>query len=224
LRRIRVTLGDWVADCGGLAATWSHESGELVPAHQAGHSEPLEARYARFLAGHIKAIRRHQDSRKLYDLLVAYSREGWRLINRPADLCCGPCPTPTHDMEGGEGTVCGTMLYASEHADTVQCSRCRERYDVEDLRNALREYVKELMFTGSELRRLMETRLNDRMPKATFYKLIADGRLQPRQFRSETIKGKLIATPMFTYADVCVAREKPVPQRKAKRPKVDTPI
>lgn len=209
LARIRAVLGDWVACFDGLAATWANETGQVAMVTRPGHSEPLEARYARWLAGHIKLIRRHQDSRRLFDALSSFAKESWRVINRPADVCCGPCTTWFKGPPGQEDLKqqCGTMLYADENASTVKCSRCRTKYDVEVLRNAMRDKLKDMLFTGAELRRLMETRLNDRIPKATFYRLIADGRLEPRKFRRANKKTE----PLFTYADVVQAREKPVP-------------
>lgn len=212
LARINGTLREWVAYCDPLASMLRHEQakGGTLP-HLASLDLPMGLQ-ARYLAGHLKVIRRREDSRVLYDALLNYAKDAWRIINRPADLCCGPCPTklpsPPRDEPEYE---CGTMLYANEHDDTVQCSVCRQRYDVAELREALRERVKDMLFTGLELRRLMETRLNDRIPKATFYKLIADGRLSPRKFVPIKDTHPVKFDAMFTYNDVCEAREKPVP-------------
>lgn len=217
LGEIRATLDDWVAHCGGLSATWRDENGQVAMSGRPGHSEPLESRQARYLAGHIKVLRRHKDSKRLVDSLRRFTDEATRLINRPADVCCGPCttwfkgPPPNPELK----QQCGTMLYAEPDAKTVTCTRCKTRYDVEALRDAMRDKLKDMLFTGSELRRLMETRLNDRIPKATFYKMIGDGRLVPRKLRRANGKSE----PLFTYADVVEAREKPVPQPKSKHTK-----
>jgi hypothetical protein len=142
--------------------------------------------------------------------LLAYAKEAWKIINRPADNCCGPCPSTVDE------SPCGTLLYAEEKATVVQCPRCRKRHNVEALRESLRNAVRDMLFTAGELRKLMDTRLNDRMPKATFYKMIQDGRLVARCTADDGVK-------MYTYNDVCMARqktsrltssEKPCPTRK----------
>jgi len=71
----------------------------------------------------------------------------------------------------------------------------------------------DMLFTGPELLRLMKIRLNDRMPKSTFYQLIRDGRLLSRGFSRE-------GQPQYTYDDVCAARDKPKP--RAKKPAMAT--
>jgi hypothetical protein len=104
-------------------------------------------------------------------------------------------------------TRCGTLLYAEEGSADVTCPNCRTRHNVDDLRTALRETVRDMLFSGPELLRLMETRLNDRMSKSTFYQLIRDGRLQARHVKDDV--------PQYTYDDLCEAREKPKPTRKS---------
>lgn len=221
IKAIRATLETWVIVCDGpqspLIAPQSGEMTMVPMVSRPGHSEPLEARYARWLGSHIKMLRYKQDSHRLYHDLSAHNKAAWHIINRPADVCCGPCPELVRNYEKPSETVgvlepCGTMLYAQEHASTVQCPTCRTTHDVDQLRESLRHMVKDMLFTGPELRRLMETRLNDRMPKASFYRLISDGRLVPRKFVQVKIKGKLKQHALFTYDDVCAAREKPRPK------------
>lgn len=214
LAKIRATLADWNSHCDGLSATLSHEIGLVLLSGHRAAMEPLEVRQAIWLAAHMKAIRRIKDSHRLYGALLLYAKDGWLILNRPADVCCGPCPR-IFKVGKPDEELCGAMIYALESAKSVRCPYCRTKYSVNELREALRDKVKDLLFTGPELRRLMETRLNDRMPKATFYKLIADGRLQPRKvLQNKDSRGVIKDVPMFTYDDVCEAREKPSPTRK----------
>ena len=149
-----------------------------------------------------------EDIASLYNDLIGYAKESWRIINRPDDICCGPCPQQV------DGETCGVMLYASEeHPDEVVCPKCRTRHDAAKLREDLKRIVSDMLFTGPELLRLMKIRLNDKMPKSTFYQLIRDGRLLSRGFSRE-------GQPQYTYDDVCAARDKPKP--RAKKPAMAT--
>lgn len=195
LSRITGTLDDWVGHLSHLSATLRDERGVSGVG------------MAEWLAERLKELRKQENSHLLYLDLLGYARESWRLINRPADTCCGPCPSLI--FEKAE-QPCGTLLYADERATLVRCPRCRVTHSVEVLREALRNAVRDMLFTGGELRRLMETRLNDRMPKASFYALVRDGRLTPRYV---TVEGD----EMFTYQDVCEARDKPVPAQSSRR-------
>lgn len=153
------------------------------------------------IAKHIKLIRRSmRNVDRMHAELTVLAKRARSIINRPVDICCGPCPTIFNEDYGPAcGSVCGTLLYAELNARKVKCSRCCEEYDVDDLRENLREMVRDTLFTGPELLRLMETRLNDRTPKSTFYRLVKSGRLQARGYNA-------FGQPMFTYEDVRVAR------------------
>jgi len=198
LARIHATLGVWVWLLTGLSAT---ESDEI---QRPGTMAYLRAKW---LSQNVKDIRKQADSGVLHADLLAYAKEAWKIINRPADNCCGPCPSIIKEKEGE--MPCAVLLYADEKATVVQCPKCRARHNVDELREALRIAVRDMLFTSGELRKLMDTRLNDRMPKATFYKMIQDGRLTPRAVADDGVK-------MYTYEDVCAAREKPVPARRLK--------
>ena len=188
LSRIRGTLEDWNADLDRLSATLSDE-------------QPVSGMaMARRLANRSRELRRHPFSYRLHADLLQYAMQAWRIINRPPDICCGPCPTSIGGEDKDE-IYCGTLLYAEARASVVQCPVCRVRYDVCELRNVLRDKVIDMLFTGPELLRLMETRLNDRMPRATFYKLVNDERLSPRSIADD-------GTRFYTYSDVCEVREK----------------
>ena len=198
LTRIHGTLDDWKADLDRLSGTQSDEqpwAGVVL---------------ARQLSNRVRELRRHPNSHELHRDLLSYAKQAWRVINRPPDNLCGPCPNMVLNGENQPaGMPCQTMLYAEENATTVRCPRCRALHDVEALRKAMRDIITDMLFTGPELLRLMETRLNDRMPTATFYKMIQDGRIVARSIADDGVK-------FYTYNDVCQAREKPTPSRQAK--------
>lgn len=199
LAQIAATLALWSATVVALRTPQGHEQpiAGMSPCQQ-----------AHFIAAGIGALSTHNgDVARLYGLLLEYAKDGWHVINRPPDNCCGPCPTLLVIDKAEEG--CGTILYAEDNARKVSCPRCHVVHDVLELRAALRNMVRDMVFTGPELLALMETRLNDRMPRSTFYDLIRDGRLQPRSERPD-------GTMLFTYDDVCEAREKPKLPRKVK--------
>lgn len=198
LAQIASTLALWSDVCAGLTGSQGHE-------------QPVvgNAARARFIASRVGPLCvQNKDSARLYTMLLGYAKDGWRVINRPADNCCGPCPTLLVVDKAEED--CGTILYAEDRAQKVMCPRCRVVHSVPDLRAALRNRVRDMLFDGPELLALMETRLNDRIPRSTFYDLLRDGRLQPRSERPD-------GTMLFTYDDVCEAREKPARKVKVKK-------
>lgn len=213
LDRIRATLWHWQTQLATDKAHRDRDSG--APASTLSDFQPsvgiTTPALARWVANrHMKALRRHPNSYQLHAALLSYAKQAWRIINRPPDMCCGPCPTMLAPLRGEkDAKPCGTLLYAEERESRVKCPRCRMRHDVEQLRDALRHTVTDMLFTGPELLRLMETRLNDRLPKPTFYKYVKDGRLQPRSIANDGVK-------FYTYNDVCEAREKPAPTRQSK--------
>lgn len=159
-----------------------------------------EAKQARFLSARLGVLARRCDEvHRLRAELLGFAAEAREAINPPADNFCGPCPAVFSD-----GQICNSMLYATEDATTVECQWCHATHDVAQLRSAMREVVRDVLFTGSEIRRLMETRLADKMSKSLFYKMIHDGRLIPKGYNGDN-------EPLFTYADICEARRKPVP-------------
>lgn len=207
LTRINRVLARWEAIAEALSATHSHETGWLHTGSPTRDSERLEAQRARYIAARVVLIRHHRDdASQLHAELLGFAREGWRIINRPNDICCGPCPTIIMETQTKSDGACATMLYAEENASTVQCQLCHTLHDVDTLREQLKSQVQDMLFTRAELVKLMETRLNDRIPQPTFTKLLRDGRLQPRKHEQDV--------PMFTYNDVCEARLKPVPHKK----------
>lgn len=203
LGEITRCLARWEAITEGLRALHSPEMMLVHTGTPERAVERLDVRRARYIAVHARMLRHHcRDVHRLQAELMSFARRGWSIINRPDDICCGPCPSPT-------GEPCGTLLYALEGASTVRCPNCHAVHDVSELREALRAHVKDMLFTGPELRKLMETRLNDHIPKSTFNQLIRDGRLKSRRWDAD-------CEPMFTYDDVCEAREKPKPARKVR--------
>lgn len=207
LVKISATLKDWSGYLDRLVAPHSHEDDGSGVITLAGG---LDAWRAMYLADHIPELR-HQckDIGVLYSDLLGYAKDAWRIINRPNDICCGPCPALVEDEDNpGEVKKCEIMLYAEEFAEEVRCLKCRAVHDVPALREELKRQSSDMLFAGPDLLKLMETRLNDRLPKSTFYKLVSDGRLKPRQWVS--------GVAMYTYDDVCEAREKPVPKRRSK--------
>jgi hypothetical protein len=172
------------------------------------------------LADHVSELRKHcPDIDRLFHDLLTYAKDGWRVINRPDDICCGPCPNMVDDKDHpGKEIVCGVMLYAEEFeqdgkrivADQVKCPKCHASHDVSKLREELKRQVHDMLFTSHELLKLMETRLNDRMPKQTFLDMVRDGRLKPRGYNVDNV-------PQYTYDDVCEAKTKlrKSPRRKA---------
>jgi hypothetical protein len=199
----------WEATVEALCATHSDETGWLHTGSLTRDAERLEVKRARYIAAHTVLIRHHcKDAHRLHYQMLEFAKEAWRIINRPNDICCGPCPTILMDTETKSEGACGTLLYAEDWASTtVQCPQCHTLHDVELLRDILKDQVQDMLFTRAELVNLMETRLNDRIPQPTFTKLLRDGRLQPRKHEDD-------GTPMFTYNDVCEARLKDPPHSK----------
>ena len=209
LARIGTVLARWEAVCDRLRATHSVENGFWHTGHPTKDFERLEVKRARYVAANVVLIRHHcPDAARLHAEMLDCARTAWRIINRPNDICCGACPTMVARTEseaqvlGTAESPCGTLLYAEENASGVQCPRCHTMHSVEMLRDGLRNAVQDMLFTRDELTRLMETRLNDRIPHSTFGKLLRDGRLQPRMVDDDGV-------PWFTYNDVCEARLKP---------------
>jgi hypothetical protein len=181
------------------------------------------------LAEHVSELRHNcPDIDRLLNDLLTYAKAGWKIINRPDDICCGRCPNMVDERDDsdvltGRQVECGVILYAEEFeqevtkdgkrqvkrmvADTVTCPKCHATHDVSKLREKMKREVRDMLFTGPELLKLMQTRLNDRMSSKTLYEMIRDGRLRARGFNNE-------GTPQYTYDDVCLAREKPRPVRK----------
>lgn len=211
LGRIDASLARWEAIVEALVATHSHETGWVHTGSSTRDSERLEAKRARFIAAHVVLLRHHcSASDLLHATMLGFAREAWRIINRPNDTCCGPCPTLMSDESS-----CATLLYAEENSPVVQCPNCHVLHDVELLRDGLKAQVQDMLFTRAELVNLMETRLNDRIPQPTFTKLLRDGRLQPRKVEHQTTEaGGTIDIPLFTYDDVCEARLKDPPHKR----------
>jgi hypothetical protein len=170
----------------------------------------LEAVQARYLAAHLNVVAAQcADANRLRSDLMSLSNEARDAINPPPDNFCGPCPT-----EVGDGKHCDTILYANEDASVVRCDKCRVSHDVSLLRAAMREVVWDLLFTSTEILRLMNARLGDRMPKSSFHQLISDGRLIPQGYNATN-------DPLYTYREVCAARLRPAPARtRNKKPVV----
>lgn len=206
LARIGTVLARWEAICDRLAATYGEEMGWVHAGHPTRDFERLEVKRARYVAAHVVLIRHHcPDAHRLHVEMLDCARNAWRIINRPNDICCGACPTMIerkNEDNKVEQSPCGTLLYAEEGAATVQCPLCHTDHHVEILRESLRNQVRDMLFTRDELVRLMETRLNDRIPQPTFSKLLRDGRLQPRHIDDNGVA-------WYTYNDVCEARNKP---------------
>lgn len=219
LGRINSELAVWEGTVEALRATHSHETGFLHTGSPTRDSERLETKRARYVAAHVTLLRHHHPStHRLYAAMLGFGREGWRIINRPNDICCGPCPSlvyrakPDSPYANSRDNVspCGTMLYADEGDTAVACPRCGGRHDVQTLRNGLKTHVADMLFTRHELVTLMETRLNDRIPQPTFTKLLRDRRLQPRKIDDDGVA-------LFTYDDVVEARLKPVPPKRIRK-------
>jgi hypothetical protein len=211
LHRISVLLARWNADCEALIDP-QRKVNALRAVTVAGRGlAGLDEVYARRLAANIPALRHHcPDICGLHRDLLEYAKQGWKVINRPNDICCGRCPNMIPDKDPPhEENLCDAWLYAEEHAETVTCPKCRAEHDVSELREKLKHLTRDMLFTGPELLHLMATGLNDKIPKSTFYQLISDGRLQYRTINDE-------GAHTYTYADVCEAREKPKPVRRFK--------
>jgi hypothetical protein len=212
LARISVTLARWNADLDPLLGTHRHDSPWVSVVVAGKGSGGLDEARARRLAANIAVMRHHcAGIGTLHHDLLEYAKQAWGVINRPNDICCGPCPTLTMHFTDGkpdsELKPCDVLLYAEEHAETVVCPKCRAEHDVAALRQALKSLTRDMLFTGPELLKLMATSLNDKIAKSTFYQLISDGRLT---YRGIDGKGAM----QYTYADVCEAREKPKPTRR----------
>jgi LSD1 subclass zinc finger protein len=224
LARINATLARWEATVEALVSTHSNETGWVHTGSPTRDLERLEAKRARYIAAYVVLIRHHcHDAHRLHAQMLEFAKDAWRIINRPNDICCGACPTMIYDQSVNSAYVsshnnvkpCGTLLYAAEGASTVACPLCHTLHDVELLRDGLKAYVTDMLFTRADLVKIMETRLNDRIPQPTFTKLLRDGRLQPRKYEQQVNdKGEWIDVPMFTYNDVCEARAKEPPHKR----------
>lgn len=226
LAKIGGTLGRWDGDLMVLLRKQKPETASTNTLAPRVDFDALNQLRAKRLADHIPQLRHNCEGlESLHTDLLAYAKTAFGYINRPDDVCCGQCSNYVADKENptsSKKVECGAWLYAEEFedsggkritADTVQCPKCRKKYDTAALRDGLKQQTKQMLFTGPELLKLMETSLNDRMPKSSFYQLIKDGRLQPRGYDGSD-------APMYTYADVCDAREKPTPTRKKKNARV----
>jgi hypothetical protein len=211
LSKISKTLTLWNAQLDALIGAQTLEEVRSRSATRNGYHD-LDAHRARRLAAHIPELRHKCPGiASLHTDMLDYAKRSWKIINRPNDICCGACPNLVPDKDPPhEENPCGVMLYAEESEEKVQCLKCRAVHDVVALRADLVERSRSTMFTGAQLRLMMETRLNDKMPKTAFYQLIRDGRLQPRGFDGDK-------APMYTYDDVCAAREKTKPGRRNAR-------
>lgn len=201
LRRISVVLSDWEARC-YTCKDRAHDDRVLMLIDTAAdYPEALSIRQARFLAAHVRLLRRHdKDVLALHNQMLSFAREAWSVINQPPQLCCGGCPNTVG------GHRCGVVLYAPENARTVQCPKCRCKHDVEALREQMRSAALDYTLPATELMHLMETRLNDRIPKSSFYQLVRDGRLTAHSVDAEGVA-------LYTYQDVCEARALPPPEK-----------
>lgn len=214
LGKIHWTLGHWNDRLTTLAGSVTPGTGAAVVLAYPDGFDGLDGLRAAHLADNISALRHHcSDVDKLVSDLLGYAKDAWRIVNRPDDICCGSCPAMVAErdenrMETGREVECGVMLYAEEFAEEVECPKCHAHHDVSKLREGLKHRARGMLFTGPELLKLMETRLNDRMPKSTFYQLVRDGRLRARGFDNDD-------QAQYTYDDVCEARDKPKPGRKA---------
>jgi hypothetical protein len=216
LDRIATKLDEWVTTVRPftqkrpvlpLCATQGHENGQAGTTTSTDGMRVSTRQKAHFLAEHVQRIRlRCPDAATMHADVLGLTRDCWSVINRPADMFCGPCPTPSLTERGG---LCATMLYTLEHQPTVQCDKCRCVHDVGTLREAMRDIVSDMLFTGPEIRRLMETRLADPVSKTSFHRMVNDGRLIERGYNGD-------GDPLFTYADVCAARRKPACRGKTK--------
>lgn len=196
LHRIRSTLLAWLVDSMSYIDSQKLSKSEQAVSFGRTLARLTEGEIAAMLVGRMRTLRAVEGIELLHAVLLRLSKEAWRVINRPAETCCGPCPD------------CSTVLYSHPEDASVVCPHCKETYVVEDLRRMMREHISDMLFTGPELRKLCETRLNDPIPKSTFYALISDQRLVPRYRRED-------GTSFFTYDDLQHARSKPKRKGKA---------
>lgn len=213
LAKIAAVLARWEAIVEALRATQRHETGWVHTGSPTKDFERLEVKRARFIAANVVLLRHHcRAVHYLHADMLEFARQAWRIINRPNDVCCGPCPTVIKNWDSVQGRYmsgqrCGTLLYAEENSNTVVCPLCHTLHFVEALREQLKAAVADMLFTRVELCNLMATRLNDPIKAPLFTKLLRTKKLQPREIRHEKQEdGTVIEVPMFTYNDVCAAR------------------
>ena len=197
LFRIRVTLEAWAEVTYLLVGSVGDDNGPPPPTIRRHLVRASDGHLGRFLAYNTRTLTKCADVARLHDDLLTYAKAAYLIINRPFDVCCGPCPAPDNT-----GAPCGVLLYAEDDTTTVvACPKCRTKHDVHTLRAALREQVRDMLFTAPELRRLMSTRLGEPISRSYWHKLVATGRLTPRSHMPNGV-------PMFAYHDVRQAREK----------------
>jgi len=205
LTRISAALAEWEARLYTCKDRTNDQRVMLLIDTAADYPEALCIRQARFLAAHVRLLRRHdKEILRLHNQMLSFAREAFSVINRPPDTCCGGCPNMIKDKETGEDKKCGVIMYVEENARQVQCPKCRTTHDVEKLREQLKLEAQDYVLPAKELMALMETRLNDRIPKSSFYQLVRDGRLCAHCINAEGVA-------LYTYQDVCAARTAPTP-------------
>ncbi|QYC55150.1 helix-turn-helix protein binding domain protein [Mycobacterium phage Boilgate] len=131
-----------------------------------------------------------------------FNRNANRLINRPPDKYCGPCP----NVLDNSGQQCGMDLRAEPDERMVQCRRCRSVFDVEALRDRLLARVDDEPKTAADLLRLFRW-LGVDVKRSTFYHRL--NRVPPRMFlhRDGTRNDRHAdgAKPLYAYSDVVAA-------------------
>ncbi|AII27248.1 hypothetical protein PBI_CHEETOBRO_78 [Mycobacterium phage Cheetobro] len=146
-----------------------------------------------------------------------FNRQASRVINRPPDLYCGPCPNELDD-----GERCGMDLRAEADERMVQCRRCRAVFDVELLRERLLQHVDDEPKSAADLLRLFRW-LGVNVPRSTFYYRV--NRVPPRMFLhkdgTRNLRRQEGSTPLYAYSDVraAIACDDDEDQADADRPR-----
>jgi hypothetical protein len=128
LSQISVTLAVWNADCDALAGSARHDNPWVAVVVAGKGSNGLDEARARRLAASIPRLRHTSPGIKgLHADMLGYAKKAWRIINRPNDICCGPCTAihPDTSQSPPVEKMCRIMLYAEEHAEIVACPKCR---------------------------------------------------------------------------------------------------
>jgi hypothetical protein len=95
------------------------------------------------------------------------------VVDRPIGrLYVGPCGD-----EGDEGR-CGADLYASPLKPEVKCRECGATHEVEKRRQVLRDEVRMLLGTATEIARLLPWILDAPVKEATIRKWASRGKLE----------------------------------------------
>lgn len=149
---LRNTLSTWIRVLVEEGHAQAHSSGAETSGWSSGcdglgaGSQPLTAAFmARWLLGHVEAIRHHQAGGEAADEIRSAIAHVRRVIDRPAQRWyAGACN-------------CGTDLYVRPGATVIACRDCGTEHDVAKRRTELLDALEDRLATTVEISRAVRT-------------------------------------------------------------------